>query len=47
MPLAKCTWCSHPALQDAAAGVLQRLDELTVETSGQFVQAATGEALPW
>lgn len=33
--------------QDAAAGVLQRLDELSPDTSGRFVQAATGEALLW
>jgi hypothetical protein len=33
--------------QDAAAGVLQRLEELTLEQSGAFMQAATGETLPW
>ena len=31
----------------AAAGVLQRIEELTLEGSGRFVQAASGEALPW
>jgi hypothetical protein len=31
----------------AATGVLQRLDELRLEQTGQFVQATTGEVLPW
>ena len=31
---------------DAARGLLERIDELTLETSGQF-RRATGEALPW
>lgn len=30
----------------AAKGMLQRIDELTVDTSGRFVRA-TGEPLPW
>jgi len=31
---------------DAAAGLLQRIDELTLESTGQFLHA-NGEALPW
>ncbi|PRW05888.1 short-chain dehydrogenase isoform A [Chlorella sorokiniana] len=34
------------SVQEAAAGVLQRVDEITPDSSGRFVQAATGEALP-
>lgn len=32
---------------DAAAGVLARIDALTLETSGRFIHAGTGEELPW
>jgi NAD(P)-dependent dehydrogenase (short-subunit alcohol dehydrogenase family) len=31
---------------DAARGLLRRIDELTLETSGAF-RHANGEALPW
>lgn len=33
--------------QDAARGVIARIDTLTLETSGRFVHAGTGEDLPW
>ncbi|MBX9746023.1 MAG: SDR family oxidoreductase [Hyphomonadaceae bacterium] len=33
--------------EDAARGVLARIDTLTLETSGKFVHAGTGEELPW
>lgn len=32
---------------EAAAGVLARIDALTLETSGRFIHAGTGEELPW
>ncbi len=32
---------------DAVRGILARIDALTVETSGRFVHAGTGEELPW
>lgn len=35
------------SVQDAAAGVLARLDELQLGSTGRFLQAATGEELPW
>lgn len=35
------------AASDAAAAILQRLEELGPEGSGGFVQGASGEALPW
>jgi NAD(P)-dependent dehydrogenase (short-subunit alcohol dehydrogenase family) len=35
------------APQEAARGVLARIDALTLETSGRFLHAATGEELPW
>lgn len=34
-------------MQDAAAAILQRVGELSVQTTGRFLQAATGEELPW
>jgi NAD(P)-dependent dehydrogenase (short-subunit alcohol dehydrogenase family) len=33
--------------QDAARGVLARIDALDVETTGRFWHAGTGEELPW
>jgi len=33
--------------EDAARGVLAQIDALTLETSGRFVHAGTGEDLPW
>ncbi len=33
--------------EEAARGVIARIDALTLETSGAFVHAGTGEALPW
>ncbi len=40
---------AHGAISppDCAAGILQRLDKLDLSTTGRFVQAATGEELPW
>ncbi len=32
---------------EAAASVLARIDALTLETSGRFIHAGTGEQLPW
>ena len=32
---------------DAAAGVIARIDALTLETTGRFWHAGTGEELPW
>lgn len=32
---------------EAAAGVITRIDELTLATSGKFIHAGTGEELPW
>ncbi|MGD9814265.1 MAG: SDR family oxidoreductase [Hyphomonadaceae bacterium] len=32
---------------EAAASVLARIDALTLETSGRFIHAGTGEELPW
>ncbi|MCA9546657.1 MAG: SDR family oxidoreductase, partial [Myxococcales bacterium] len=32
---------------ESAAGIVARLDELTLETSGGFWHAVTGEVLPW
>lgn len=47
VPPANCNNHGPCIVQDAAAGVLQRVDELTLDSSGRFVQAATGEVLPW
>lgn len=33
--------------KEAARGVIARVDALTLETSGKFVHAGTGEELPW
>ncbi len=33
--------------EEAARGVIARIDALTLETSGKFIHAVTGEALPW
>lgn len=33
--------------EEAARGVLARIDALSAETSGKFVHAGTGEELPW
>lgn len=33
--------------EDAARGVIARIDALTLATSGKFVHAGTGEELPW
>ncbi len=33
--------------EEAARGVLARIDELTLQSSGMFVHAGTGETLPW
>ncbi|GIK47516.1 MAG: SDR family oxidoreductase [Hyphomonadaceae bacterium] len=33
--------------EDAARGVIARIDALTLTTSGKFVHAGTGEELPW
>lgn len=33
--------------QDAASGVLKRIDALTPQSSGKFWHAGTGEELPW
>ncbi|MEZ6024451.1 MAG: SDR family oxidoreductase [Hyphomonadaceae bacterium] len=33
--------------EEAARGILARIDALTAATSGQFVHAGTGEPLPW
>jgi len=35
------------APEEAARGLLERIDALTLETSGRFVHAGTGEVLPW
>lgn len=35
------------APEDAARGVLARIDALTMDTTGRFVHAGTGEELPW
>lgn len=32
---------------EAAAGVITRIDDLTLATSGKFIHAGTGEELPW
>jgi hypothetical protein len=32
---------------EAVRGLLARIDELTLETSGRFLHAGTGEELPW
>lgn len=32
---------------EAARGVIERIDALTLETSGAFLHAGTGETLPW
>ncbi|HRP11536.1 MAG TPA: SDR family oxidoreductase [Terricaulis sp.] len=33
--------------EEAARGVIARIDALSLETSGKFVHAVTGEELPW
>ena len=33
--------------EEAARGIIARIDALTLETSGKFIHAVTGEALPW
>jgi NAD(P)-dependent dehydrogenase (short-subunit alcohol dehydrogenase family) len=33
--------------EEAARGILARIDALSLETSGRFVHAGTGEELPW
>ncbi len=33
--------------QDAARGILERINALTIETTGKFLHAGTGEELPW
>lgn len=33
--------------EEAARGVIARIDALTLETSGKFIHAVTGETLPW
>lgn len=33
--------------EDAVRGIIQRIDALTLETSGRFAHAGTGEQLPW
>jgi hypothetical protein len=32
---------------EAVRGILARIDELSLETTGGFVHAGTGETLPW
>lgn len=32
---------------DSAAGLITRIDALSLETSGKFIHAVTGEELPW
>ena len=33
--------------EESVRGLLQRIDALTLETTGRFTHAVTGEALPW
>jgi NAD(P)-dependent dehydrogenase (short-subunit alcohol dehydrogenase family) len=33
--------------EEAVRGIVQRIDALTLETSGRFTHAGTGEQLPW
>jgi NAD(P)-dependent dehydrogenase (short-subunit alcohol dehydrogenase family) len=35
------------AAAESVRGIVQRIDELTLATSGKFVHAGTGENLPW
>lgn len=33
--------------EESVRGIVQRIDALTLETTGRFLHAGTGEALPW